>query len=85
MAAIENSAYIMSKEAAASGLHWTFAPMVDITREPRWGRVMEGAGEDTYLGSRIAEARVRGIQGENLPKQTDCWRVSSILQLMVHP
>ncbi|MBK8346792.1 MAG: beta-glucosidase BglX [Saprospiraceae bacterium] len=68
LAAIENSAYIMSKEAAASGLHWTFAPMVDITREPRWGRVMEGAGEDTYLGSRIAEARVRGIQGENFAK-----------------
>jgi beta-glucosidase len=62
--AIEKSAYIMSKEAAASGLHWTFAPMVDICREPRWGRVMEGAGEDVYLGSRIAEARVKGIQGK---------------------
>ena len=66
--AIEKSAYIMSKEAAASGLHWTFAPMVDITREPRWGRVMEGAGEDAYLGSRIAEARVRGIQGDGFAK-----------------
>ena len=66
--AIENSAYTMSKEAAASGLHWTYAPMVDITREPRWGRVMEGAGEDTYLGSRIAEARVRGIQGHGFDK-----------------
>ena len=55
----------MAKEAAAAGLHWTFAPMVDITRDPRWGRVMEGAGEDPYLGSRIAEARVRGIQGKN--------------------
>lgn len=66
--AIERSAYIMSKEAAASGLHWTFAPMVDISREPRWGRVMEGAGEDTYLGSRIAEARVRGIQGDGFGK-----------------
>ena len=63
LTAIEKSAYIMSKEAASAGLHWTFAPMVDISREPRWGRVMEGAGEDTYLGSRIAEARVRGIQG----------------------
>ncbi len=62
---IENAAYIMSKEAAASGLHWTFAPMVDISREPRWGRVMEGAGEDTYLGSAIAKARVHGIQGKN--------------------
>lgn len=66
--AIEKSAYIMSKEAAASGLHWTFAPMVDVSREPRWGRVMEGAGEDTYLGSRIAEARVRGIQGDGFGK-----------------
>lgn len=68
--AIEKSAYIMSKEAAASGLHWTYAPMVDISRDPRWGRVMEGAGEDPYLGSKIATARVKGIQG---PKagQTD--------------
>lgn len=66
--AIEKSAYIMSKEAAASGLHWTFAPMVDVTREPRWGRVMEGAGEDAYLGSRIAEARVKGIQGDGFAK-----------------
>jgi len=62
--AIENAAFIMSKEAAASGLHWTFAPMVDISRDPRWGRVMEGAGEDTYLASRIAESRVNGIQGD---------------------
>ena len=61
--AMRRSAEVMSKEAAAAGLHWTFAPMVDISREPRWGRVMEGAGEDVFLGSRIAEARVRGIQG----------------------
>ena len=66
MEAIEQSAYIAAKEAAASGIHWTFAPMVDIGRDPRWGRVMEGAGEDTYLGSRIAVARVRGFQGEKL-------------------
>ncbi len=65
---MENSAYIMAKEAAASGLHWTFAPMVDISRDPRWGRVMEGSGEDTYLGSKIAEARVKGIQGNNFDK-----------------
>ncbi len=68
LTAIEKSAYIMSKEAAASGLHWTFAPMVDVCREPRWGRVMEGSGEDAYLGSRIAEARVKGIQGEGFDK-----------------
>lgn len=66
MEAIEQSAYIAAKEAAASGIHWTFAPMVDIGRDPRWGRVMEGAGEDTYLGSRIAVARVKGFQGEKL-------------------
>ncbi|WP_306392930.1 glycoside hydrolase family 3 N-terminal domain-containing protein [Telluria beijingensis] len=64
MEAIEQSAHIAAKEAAASGIHWTFAPMVDIGRDPRWGRVMEGAGEDTYLGSRIAVARVKGFQGE---------------------
>jgi beta-glucosidase len=65
LTAMEKSAYIMSKEAAASGLHWTFAPMVDVSRDPRWGRVLEGAGEDPFLGSRIAEARVRGIQGNS--------------------
>ena len=57
------SARIAAIEASASGIHWTFAPMVDISRDPRWGRVMEGAGEDTYLGSRIAYARVKGFQG----------------------
>lgn len=61
--AMERSASIAAAEAAAAGLHWTFAPMVDISREPRWGRVMEGAGEDPYLGALIAKARVRGFQG----------------------
>ncbi len=64
--AIERSARIAATEAAAAGLHWTFAPMVDISRDPRWGRVMEGAGEDTWWGCRVAEARVRGFQGEGL-------------------
>ncbi len=64
--AIEESARIAAREASAAGVHWTFAPMVDIGRDPRWGRVMEGAGEDTYLGSRIAAARVRGFQGTKL-------------------
>jgi beta-glucosidase len=64
--AIEKSARIAATEAAAGGLHWTFAPMVDITRDPRWGRVMEGAGEDPYLGSLIAKARVQGFQGKGL-------------------
>lgn len=66
MDAIRQSAHIAAKEAAASGIHWTFAPMVDIARDPRWGRVMEGAGEDPYLGSAIARARVLGFQGEKL-------------------
>jgi len=61
--AIERSARIAGTEAAAGGVHWTFAPMVDIARDPRWGRVMEGAGEDPYLGSQIARARVKGFQG----------------------
>ena len=66
LAAIENAARVAGKEAAAAGLHWTFAPMVDISRDPRWGRVMEGAGEDPYLGSLIAKARVKGFQGAGL-------------------
>lgn len=64
--AIEQTARIAAVEAAASGIHWTFAPMVDIARDPRWGRVMEGAGEDSYLGSRIAAARVKGFQGKGI-------------------
>lgn len=68
--AIEKAARISATEASAEGIHWTFSPMVDIARDPRWGRVSEGAGEDVYLGSRIAEARVRGYQGDDL-KRTD--------------
>lgn len=64
--AIELSASIAAKETAAVGVNWTFAPMVDISRDARWGRVMEGAGEDTYLGSKIAYARVKGFQGDDL-------------------
>jgi len=66
MPAIERSARIAATEAAAGGIQWTFAPMVDIARDPRWGRVMEGAGEDPYLGSLIATARVHGFQGKGL-------------------
>jgi len=64
LSAIQQSARIAATEASASGIHWTFAPMVDIARDPRWGRVMEGAGEDPYLGSLIAKARVIGFQGK---------------------
>ena len=66
MDAIQRSARVAAIEASAAGIHWTFAPMVDIARDPRWGRVMEGAGEDPYLGSMIATARVKGFQGNGL-------------------
>jgi beta-glucosidase len=66
MEAIERSARVAATEASAAGVHWSFAPMVDIARDPRWGRVMEGAGEDPYLGSMIATARVKGFQGKGL-------------------
>jgi beta-glucosidase len=68
--AIKKSAEVAAEEAAAAGINWTFAPMVDISRDARWGRVMEGAGEDPYLGSKIAFARVQGFQGSDLSKHT---------------
>lgn len=61
---IEMSAHYQALEAASAGIHWTFSPMVDIARDPRWGRIMEGSGEDPYLGSLMAAARVRGYQGD---------------------
>ena len=64
--AIEESAKNAALEASAAGINWTFAPMVDVSRDARWGRVMEGAGEDPYLGSKIAYARVKGFQGNDL-------------------
>jgi len=64
--AIERSARVAAVEAAAAGLDWTFAPMVDIARDPRWGRIAEGAGEDPFMGSAVAAARVRGFQGRDL-------------------
>ena len=63
---IQKSAEIAAREASADGLAWAFSPMVDIARDPRWGRVSEGSGEDPYLGSRIAAAVVRGYQGKDL-------------------
>ena len=65
-AAAESTARAAAREAAAAGVNWTFAPMVDIARDPRWGRIAEGAGEDPYLGSALAAARVRGFQGKDL-------------------
>ena len=64
--AVEHAARIAAIEASASGVHWTFAPMVDIAPDPRWGRIVEGSGEDPYLGSVMAAARVRGFQGDDL-------------------
>ena len=63
---IEEAERVAAREATAAGLHWTFAPMVDIARDPRWGRIAEGSGEDPFLGSAMAVAKVRGFQGENL-------------------
>ncbi|HZQ45683.1 MAG TPA: glycoside hydrolase family 3 N-terminal domain-containing protein, partial [Verrucomicrobiae bacterium] len=66
LAGIERACRVAAVEATAAGMNWTFAPMVDIARDPRWGRIAEGAGEDPYLGSEIARAQVRGFQGTNL-------------------
>lgn len=66
MDAIEKSARIAAIESSAAGVNWTFSPMVDISRDPRWGRMSEGAGEDPYLGSQVARAMVRGYQGDSL-------------------
>ncbi|WP_430409329.1 glycoside hydrolase family 3 N-terminal domain-containing protein [Kordia sp.] len=65
---IEKGSRIAATEASAEGIHWTFAPMVDIARDPRWGRISEGAGEDVYLGSEITKAYVKGFQGNDLSK-----------------
>ncbi|HMF53576.1 MAG TPA: glycoside hydrolase family 3 N-terminal domain-containing protein, partial [Edaphobacter sp.] len=65
-AAAEKAQRMAAREASSVGIRWTFAPMVDIARDPRWGRIMEGAGEDPYLGSRMAEAQVKGFQGSAL-------------------
>jgi beta-glucosidase len=75
---VERSARVAATEASAAGVQWTFAPMVDIARDPRWGRIVEGSGEDPYLGSLMAAARVRGFQGEHLNG------ISSILACAKH-
>jgi beta-glucosidase len=63
---IERGQAVAAREARAAGIHWTFAPMVDIARDPRWGRIIEGAGEDPFLGAAVAAAQVRGFQGEEI-------------------
>ena len=81
MEAIKKSAQIAADEASASGINWTFAPMVDIYRDARWGRVMEGAGEDPFLGSKIAIARVKGFQGDT---KADLSKVNTIAACAKH-
>jgi len=66
MEAIQESARIAALEATAEGLHWTFSPMIDVTRDPRWGRIAESSGEDPFLTAQVARAKVRGYQGDNL-------------------
>jgi len=68
MSLVEKSARIAASEASADGICWTYSPMVDIARDPRWGRIAEGAGEDPYLGSRVAEAFIKGYQGDDLTR-----------------
>lgn len=79
--AIKKSAQIAADEASASGINWTFAPMIDIFRDARWGRVMEGAGEDPFLGSKIAIARVKGFQGDT---KADLLKVNTIAACAKH-
>ena len=78
--AIEQSARIAAEEATADGLDWVFSPMVDIARDARWGRIMEGSGEDPYLGSRIAEAMVRGYQGPG----NDLTQTNTVMACLKH-
>ena len=66
---IKKTARIAASETSAYGIHWTFAPMVDIARDARWGRGMEGAGEDTWYGSQVAKARIEGFQGTDYSRQ----------------
>jgi beta-glucosidase-like glycosyl hydrolase len=67
-AAVQQSARIAAQECSSDGINWTFSPMVDIARDPRWGRIAEGNGEDPYLGGEMAKAMVRGYQGDDLAK-----------------
>ncbi|WP_151087703.1 beta-glucosidase BglX [Hymenobacter baengnokdamensis] len=80
MGALERSARIAAEESAADGINWVYSPMVDIARDPRWGRVAEGAGEDPYLGSRVAEAMIRGYQGPT----NDLTRPENVMACLKH-
>ncbi len=78
---VRKDAHLAAMEAASQGTRWTFAPMVDIARDPRWGRIMEGAGEDPFLGSIMAAARVEGFQGNNLD---DPWSIAACANILLH-
>nr|GFD50807.1 lysosomal beta glucosidase-like [Tanacetum cinerariifolium] len=78
--AIERGAHLAGQEAAADGINWVYSPMVDIARDPRWGRVAEGAGEDPYLGSQIAKAMVHGYQGPT----NDMTRPDNVMACLKH-
>ena len=71
MKAVEESARIAAVEASADGICWTFSPMVDLCRDPRWGRIAEGSGEDPFLGAAIAQAMVRGYQGKDMSRSDE--------------
>ena len=77
---IERGQAVAAREARAVGIHWTFAPMVDIARDPRWGRIVEGAGEDPFLGAAVAAAQVRGFQGTAPGRRRPCDRRSEALR-----
>ena len=78
---IQRSAQIAAQESTADGINWTFSPMTDISRDPRWGRVSEGSGEDPYLGSKIATARINGFQGDS---RADLAKVNTIVACAKH-
>ncbi len=84
-AAVEQSAAIAAKESRAAGVHWTFAPMVDIARDARWGRIAEGSGEDPFLGAAMARARVVGFQGVTTAPATRSWLARSTGWRMARP
>ena len=82
---VEQSQSVAAQEARASGIHWTFAPMLDLTRDPRWGRIVEGPGEDPYLASVLAAAQVRGFRARPSARQDMCLQVPSISWAMARP
>ena len=83
-AGVEAIQTIAAKEARAIGIHWTFAPMIDIARDPRWGRIVDGAGEDPYLGSAMARAQVKGFQGDGSAHRDASSRGRNIMSAMAH-